>query len=156
MGVLVLAVMSCNKPDNPELQPVLTSTSDLTCRGMVPLKGDDPGPDKSCVRYSFEGTTLTMTHYNAGFNCCPGKIFVDLQVRGDSLIIIEADSVQECRCTCRYDVDLTLENLNEGTYHVKFIEPLVQNRGFLKFTLDLKAQPEGMICVTRDFIPWGE
>ncbi|MFH0762001.1 MAG: hypothetical protein V2A67_10915 [Bacteroidota bacterium] len=141
-------------------RPVTISSScDLVCKkgGGDPLKGSDPAPDQTCVVYSFDDdSTLTMMHYNAGFNCCPEKILTDVRVEGDSLIITEKGKEVGCKCNCLFHVELKVYNLKPRTYHVRFEEDLfVPDSSRLVFDINLKNTPGGNACVTRSAYPWG-
>jgi hypothetical protein len=97
-----------------------------------------------------------MVHYNAGFNCCPEQILVNMEVKGDSILITEDDLVSECRCNCLFHVNLTLHNLDRTKYHVKVMEPLARADNLLMFDIDLKKNPTGQACVERDYYPWNQ
>ena len=152
---LVLLLGSCEKPQ--DVPTSLTSTSDVVCKSGEDLKTGEPGKTQSCISFEYDGdSTLYMVHYNAGFNCCPEQILVDLEVKGDSLIITEDDLKQDCRCNCLFHVNITVHNLKRTKYHVKFIEPLARVESLLVFDLDLKKKPTGQECVVRNYIPWAE
>lgn len=140
-------------------RPVTISSScDMVCkRGGDPLKGSDPGPDQTCVVYSFDDdSTLTLMHYNAGFNCCPEKILTDVRVAGDSLVITEKGKETGCKCNCLFHVELKVYNLKPRAYHVRFEEDLfVPDSSQLVFDIDLKDAPGGSVCVDRSVYPWG-
>jgi len=150
---LALLLAACER--QPDGVMYLTSDSDLICKSGGELKTNDPVASQSCIRYEFDGdSTLYMVHYNAGFNCCPGQIVVNMEVKGDSILITEDDLVSECRCNCLFHVNLTVHNLNRTKYHVKVIEPLARVDNLLTFDLDLKKNPTGQACVERDYYPW--
>jgi hypothetical protein len=143
-------MVACERPGNPGPLSI-TVSSDMVCRVNDPLKSNDPAPENSCIKFSYDGDSLlTMTHYNAGFNCCPEKFAVDIEVKGDSLIIREDELKQGCKCNCLFNLDLRAINLPADTYHVRFVEPYARHSmPQLIFDLDLKKQPEGQFCVTR-------
>ncbi len=137
----------------------IESLSDMECKsgsGNL-LKSDAPGPDQTCVDYSFDqDSTLTIMHYNAGFNCCPGAILTDVSVEGDSLIIIEKGREVGCKCNCLFHVEMKVYNLKPKVYHVRFDEDLVVPDSLrLVFDIDLKHETAGSECVTRTLDPWG-
>lgn len=151
--VLLLSAVffSCERTGG-NLGPLSASvSSDMVCKTNDPLKTSDPVPESSCISYNFDGDSLlTMTHYNAGFNCCPEKFAIDVEVKGDSLIIREGELKQGCKCNCLFNLDIRVVNLPAGTYHVRFVEPYVRQPMLpLTFDLNLKTDPEGQICVTR-------
>ena len=152
----MLLAVSCDRQEEEARQPYLSIVTDMTCKPESPLKGTEPGPDQSCVDYSFDGDSiLLMKHYNAAFNCCPAEILVDFEIKGDSLIITEDDARQDCKCNCLYDVEIKIHNISGGKYHVRFIEPYVmQDSTAMIFEVDLKREPAGRFCVKREYYPY--
>lgn len=151
MVFLAGAWSACERPDHMGALSISVS-SDMTCKSTGPLKSNDPAPETSCIKYSYDGDSLlTMVHYNAGFNCCPESFIVDIELKGDSLIIREDDAKHGCKCNCLYDLDLSVRNLRSGTYHVKIVESSA-NAGWpqLVFDMDLALRPIGEFCVTRN------
>jgi len=54
-------------------------------------------PNLSCVEYNYDGEGfLSLIHYNAGFNCCPGEISVDVSIEGNIIILTEAEEMAAC------------------------------------------------------------
>jgi hypothetical protein len=143
-------LMSCDRNDHMGTLSV-TSSSDMVCKGNNALKSNDPAPEISCIQYSYDGDSLLVLHHvNAGFNCCPGSFSVDIEVKGDSLIIREDDVQHLCRCNCIYDLDIQVHNLPADSYHVRIVEPYVHPTWpHLIFDVDLAKKPEGEFCVTR-------
>ncbi len=154
--LLVLMAVSCDRPEEEIKQPYLSIFTDITCKPELPLKGTEPGPDRSCVDYSYVGDSLLiMKHYNAAFNCCPSDILVDFEIKGDSLIITEDDAREDCKCNCLYDVEIRVHNLSAGKYHVRFKEPYVlQDTTQIVFPVNLEKEPVGRFCVIREYYPY--
>lgn len=156
-GILIVAGLmlgictACERHDDLSGKLSISVTSDMVCKAGVPLKSSDPVPEKSCIRYTCIGDSLlSMTHYNAGFNCCPEKFAVDIEVKGDSLIIREGEMQRGCKCNCLFNLDIKVSNLPADAYHVRIVEPYVQySWPKLIFDLDLKKVREGEFCVTR-------
>lgn len=144
-------LVACERHDNGLGSLSVTNSSDIICIANDPLKSSDPVPESSCIKFSYDGDSLlTMMHNNAGFNCCPENFAVDIEVKGDSLIIREDDVKHLCRCNCLYNLEIKVHNLPADTYHVRFVEPYVHySWPQLIFDLDLKKEPEGEFCVTR-------
>ncbi len=143
-------LISCERNNsNGELS--ISVASDLVCKGAVPLKTNDPPPEVSCINYSYDGDSiLSMKHLNAGFNCCPDNFTVDIEIKGDSLIIREDDVKHGCKCNCLYDIEITVRNLPADKYHVRIIESYYNySWPRLMFELDLKKTRTGEVCVTR-------
>ncbi|MCD6332636.1 MAG: hypothetical protein J7L89_05130 [Bacteroidales bacterium] len=160
IAVLLLGLWAgCSKNNHLLPPPSVSSSSDLMCKRFYPLKSGDPGPDQSCIRwvYDRDASILTLTHYNAGFNCCPEAIQVDLEVKGDSLLISEDDSLELCRCLCLYDVDIVIRDLPSDLYYLRIKEPCVtDSHPFITCTLDLSGKSSGQYCLKRTYYPWGE
>ena len=148
---IACGTFSCERPGGDLGSLSVSVASDMVCRASVPLKSNDPPQENSCIRYSYDGdSVLTIKHLNAGFNCCPEKFAVDIEVKGDSLIIREDDFKQGCKCNCLYNLDILVHNIPADTYHVRFVEPYINHsEPQLIFDLDLKKEPEGQFCVTR-------
>lgn len=149
-GVFVL-LFSCER-QGPHPDPLSISVaSDMICKANIPLKSGDPAPENPCINYNYDGDSLlSMTHYNAGFNCCPESFAVDIEVKGDSLIIREDDAKHGCRCNCIYNLQLKVHNLPADTYHVRIVESYFNsNWPRLVFDVDLKKDSVGQFCVTR-------
>ena len=157
MLLLLWPVMhACRKPGEPLLDPSISSFTNLECVQRTEVKANEPTSDYECVDWFFDGGhTLTLKHYNAGFNCCPEDILVSLKVHGDTLLITEDDAKELCRCNCLYDVDLTISNLEKKKWFVRIMEPLVnEEQQLLEFELDLSVGSSGRYCVYRDHYPW--
>ncbi|MCX6224161.1 MAG: hypothetical protein NTV01_05345 [Bacteroidia bacterium] len=155
-GLIVVALVAglsiaCERQDHNGASVSVTFSSDMICKANDPLKSSDPAPETSCINFKFDGDSLlTMMHYNAGFNCCPENFAVDIEVKGDSLIIREDDIKHGCKCNCLFNLDMKVHNLPAGTYHVRIVETYVHySWPQLIFDLDLKKVPEGEFCVTR-------
>ncbi len=142
--------VACERQDN--MGPLSISvSSDMICKSNGLLKTGDPVPEQSCIKYSYDGDSLlTLMHFNAGFNCCPESFVMDIEVKGDSLIIREEDAKHGCKCNCLFNLDILVRNLPAGTYHVRVVESKIDYTWpQLSFDLDLKKEPEGEFCVTR-------
>ncbi len=149
--VLIAGVwISCERNNNNGVLSV-TSSSDLVCKGSTLLKTNDPVPENSCINYSYSGDSLlTLMHLNSGFNCCPESFAVDIEVRGDSLIIREDDTKHLCKCNCLYDLEIKVHNLPADQYHVRIVESKsMYSLPQLIFDVDLKKVKTGEVCVTR-------
>lgn len=155
-GLIVISLVagfwsSCERQDGNLGKLSISVASDMVCKVNEPLKSGDPAPENSCIKFSYnDDNLLTLTHYNAGFNCCPEKFAVDVEVKGDSLIIREAELKQGCKCNCLFQLEIEVKNLPADTYHVRIVEPHVnQTMPRLVFDLNLKKEPEGQFCVSR-------
>jgi hypothetical protein len=118
--------------------------------------GDAIPSTQDCVEYEYTDDGLLMIrHVNAGFNCCPEiKAFVN--VRGDTVFVIEREISGLCDCICLFDLDYQIVGLEAGVYRVKVAEEYLEPEDEpLDFWIDLVSAPSGTYCVTRDHYPWG-
>lgn len=155
-GIIGLFV-SCNKEDPVLPDPSMSALYDMICKDYDPLKGEEPGENQSCIFWEYDGdSTLTMTHYNAGFNCCPEEILTSMRISGDTLYVTERDSLQLCKCNCLYDIDFVVHNLKPQKYVVRFVEEyVIEPNPPLVFEIDLEEDLSGEVCQDRDYYPWG-
>jgi hypothetical protein len=160
--LIILSGCSKDKPSEPEQQieddPVVSRVEYGGCKtdkqdGKLP----EANSDRSCIRYSYdEGTeSLELTHINAGFNCCPGEISLDMTIRGDTISIVETESQSWCRCLCLYDLSCRIDNLPPSEYTIRISEPyLAEGDRKIEFAVDLAAQQSGSECFDREHYPW--
>jgi hypothetical protein len=114
-------------------------------------------PDSlSCVDYSFEtNNKLILKHINAGFNCCPEKLWCEVSLVDDTIIIQEFERNALCDCDCLYDLDIEVTGVHKKKYLMKFVEPYIRDQEKLIFEIDLTNETEGFFCVARKRYPWG-
>lgn len=110
-----------------------------------------------CIQFDYNGSgVLTLTHINAGFNCCPGQITANINIEDNIIIIEEAEEIAGCHCNCLYDIDYQITNLTPGVYTIKVIEPYVGgDEEQLEFTISLTGSLQDSYCLERDTYPWG-
>ena len=148
---------ACEKVEEQMPPPFMESFADVEeCLSFPLMKSNQPGENQSCLFYKYDGDSiLNITHYNAGFNCCPEKILTSFELRNDTIFITEDDSLQLCRCNCLFNVEFTIHNLPPGQYVITLNEPLVplEEKKFI-IDIDLEDVPMDQICQFRDFYPW--
>ena len=114
--------------------------------------------EQSCLvwDYSNEGFgTLTLTHINAGFNCCP-TLDVSVDVENGTITLHEVETLGECFCLCLFDLEYEITFLPPGNYRIVAEEPYVgPHEEPLDTYIDLTATPSGTHCVERTEYPWG-
>lgn len=115
-------------------------------------------PDSvSCIEYSYNAQEqkLSLTHINAGFNCCPDSLFCQISVEGTTITVEELEKNMGCKCNCLYDLKIEIEGVSAGSYQLVFEEPYREEQEQLTFDVNLAKKPEGSVCVTRTQYPWG-
>lgn len=128
------------------------------CKGLKSGSGEEPVPDTlSCISYSYDSSskTMSLTHINAGFNCCPGKLICNIDIIGDTLVIYENEASTGCNCDCLYDLEISVEMLESKRYTVKIVEPYCGSQQKLIFEASLPDDPAGSFCAVRKQYPWG-
>jgi len=157
MAVLstVLSFQSCDSWEQP-VTGSLTDQSDCKSSKSA-VKGDETSDTLSCINYIYvsEEKKLSLTHINAGFNCCPGKISCRVSLDEETLIIKEKERTSMCDCDCLFDLGIEIDGVEAKNYLLKFEEPYCVDQEQLIFEVDLKNCPEGSFCVTRKQYPWG-
>ncbi len=139
LSLLLPLTLFCKKEEPVKLDPFASLATNMECKFGAGLKGDEPGPNQSCVK------------------CCPEEILIDFSIDGDVITITEDHQSQLCRCNCLYDLEITLHHIEAGKYTVQFVEPFViEPKTPLVFTIDLEQVDNGKVCSNRDYYPWGE
>ncbi len=128
--------------------------SHTMCKNEKTLEADS---NQSCVEYTYNASeeTLTLKHINAGFNCCPDKLYCDIRIENDTIYLEESERKQDCLCMCLYDMTAEVYGLKAQRYTVKYIEPYLGDAEALVFQIDLENTAIGTYCVERTNYPWG-
>ncbi len=146
---------SCDKKEETTcLSGEVISYSDCKSKAL----GVDDTPDTlSCVNYTYDAAnqTLSVTHINAGFNCCPGTLSCTVVKDGSALVIQEEETYAQCDCNCLFDLEIEIEGLAPGSYTLSFEEPYAADLTALVLELDLNEEASGSSCVVRKAYPWG-
>jgi hypothetical protein len=148
---------SCQEENNlAVISGTLTGHSD--CKNKKSMRITEDTPDTlSCVTFLYDPSTrkMQLTHINAGFNCCPGKLWCEVSLNYDTIRIGEYEKEQGCDCNCLFDLEMEISGLEAQQYQIKFIEPYAGEQEPLIFSLDLSVDKEGSHCVIRKVYPWG-
>ena len=114
--------------------------------------------NQACIVYRYtSGGILEITHINAGFNCCPGKIMASVQIHDNVIVITEYEEEAACGCDCLFDVDMDIRNLAEGIYMLQIVEPYIGTRNEpFNFEITLSPGTQGTYCLDRTGYPWAE
>jgi hypothetical protein len=163
LWVLLFAIIlgSCSKDKKEEEKKKAPLTGKLilqsACKGKSLSIMADTIRTLSCVKYTFEleKSRVLMKHINSGFNCCP-KIGCTINLKSDTIFIQEIEIQGVCGCLCLYDLDIEINDVEQKSYQVKFIEPYCDNQEPLIFEMNLIANKSGTYCVQRLNYPWGD
>jgi hypothetical protein len=117
----------------------------------------DYGSDSSCVcyNYSIQEKRLVLNHINAAFNCCPGEIYCDIEIKGDTIFLKEKEEKAACDCDCLYDIDIIVSDVERKRYVIDLYEPYCSGQESILFEIDLTQNETGVFCVERTLYPWG-
>ena len=151
-----LFVISCEKsPEKEKINGKLTSFTN--CKSFKNFYASDSvASNYSCAEFTYVNNTLSITHINAGFNCCPGSLDADISFANDTITISEYETESACDCNCLYDLEFEIYNLETSVYHIVFDEPyIVSQNEELNFNISLIDSVQGSFCVERSHYPWG-
>lgn len=161
LPVLLIGLMTtgCQRKDDKQLVITGELISNTACKNDLKSAFQIAGiPDSlSCVEYSFdnENNKLTIKHINAGFNCCPDRLYCKIELKGNTIIIQEFEKSANCDCLCLYDLDIEINGVYPKKYQLEFAEPYASEQNKLEFEIDLSKDTKGSFCVTRKHYPWG-
>lgn len=116
----------------------------------------EPTPDTlSCIEYDYDNSTkiLSITHFNAGFNCCPENLSVVINQDANVITIEEVEEGPLCDCLCLFDIDIEIANIEAKSYKLVFIEPYFEGED-LFIDVDLSQNVHDKYCIERDTYPW--
>jgi len=152
--VLLFLTEGCNKENNINGIVAGKIVSHSDCKNG---KSFDQGRNGSCIQYTYseEEKKLTLSHINAGFNCCPDSLFCKVDLAGDTLVISEFEKDALCNCDCLFDLKIEVTGIEKNGYYVKVIEPYCGDQEKLIFKIDLTNNISGAYCVERKLYPWG-
>lgn len=153
----IALITGCEK-DGPNNEEPLTLKgnviSNTGCKTSQ-IEGDQNYiPDTlSCIEYSFdsENNILSISHFNAGFDCGQIDFYCDISIRNDTLFIEEFQSGPPAECACIYDLEIELSGVEANKYQVEIKDRYAQ----MTFEMDLIGNNQGTYCVTRKNYPWG-
>ncbi|MCP4215394.1 MAG: hypothetical protein GY765_12100 [bacterium] len=158
--LIVLGVTGCKKSSESTQDPIAAFLGYEGCKNSggisanPTLKGTEIHSD--CIEYVYDGQgTLTLSHINSGFNCCPGEIYGDIQIDGNTITVTETESENGCHCLCLFDLNYEILNLEPWEYTIRVVEPY-RNDGdaVLETTINLDSAASGSFCLDRDYYPW--
>jgi hypothetical protein len=91
---------------------------------LAPQYSKQIARNESLIRYIYVASTQTLrvTHENAGFNCCPGKLSTKVKVEGNTITLLEEEDEAGCNCLCLFDLEVELYNVLPEVYLLKIEE----------------------------------
>ncbi|MBE0645741.1 MAG: hypothetical protein IH600_16800 [Bacteroidetes bacterium] len=162
-AAVLMICLACIGCEQEESDPIVTDP--VIAGNLVSVEGCKSGFTKSaadrnigCMKFQYDAASrkLTLTHVNAGFNCCPEEINAEVTVEKGVIRIVESERGPNCRCNCLFDLNILVENVPAGMFTVVVDEPLRNEKDIpIEFTIDLSKESEGEHCVPRNFYPWG-
>ena len=149
--LLIVTAFACDNNISTEDGKLITHT---LCKNEKNLVYET---NETCVEYSYdaESKTLNLKHINTGFNCCPAKLYCNISIDGNTIIVEESERKQDCNCLCLYDMEAEVYNIEAKTYIIKYIEPYIGDYDELIFEIDLSTSISGSVCLERNNYPWG-
>ena len=155
---LLLGIYTCEtekvKPGNPS-----GSLEEISgCNDFKSTTVNENTADTlSCIEYSYDAANerLLLKHCNAGFNCCPEKIYGKVSFNQDTIFIKESEKDGMCDCLCLYDLEFELSGISEKMYAIRLIEPYAADQEEINGSIDLTESATGCFCVVRKKYPWG-
>lgn len=164
LGFLLIAgvIFSCQKNNEPAttnniITGKLVSNSD--CKSNLKSSGlyGNLADTLSCIEYVYDNTKnqLYIKHVNAGFNCCPGNLYCQFNLVGDTIFIEEFETTALCNCNCLFDLEIEIDGVMPQHYILAFIEPYAGNETKIMFGANFGSSASGSYCVTRKNYPWG-
>ena len=136
-----------------QLVPHGNLTNQTTCKDYN-LTG--PPSNQDCIEYQYDGIQyLSLTHQNAGFNCCP-EIAINITIINRTITIKEIELTGLCNCLCLFDLDYQIIDLPPATYTITVEEPyILPEDQKLEFTINVANSSTGSYCIERNNYPWG-
>lgn len=125
------------------------------CNGFKDRKIKKFDNNTSYVAYNYKDETLSLTHYNAAFNCCPKSISAQSKIDNNEIHIKEIENTfsQSCDCTCLYDLEIEVDNIITDIYEISFDE--VYGEDEINFSIDLDKNTSGILSYERTYSPYG-
>ncbi|MBN2070057.1 MAG: hypothetical protein JW814_01265 [Candidatus Krumholzibacteriota bacterium] len=140
--------------------PAGSLVSSGSCKSFdATMTFDDPSPSNECFTYSYStGGELSITHINAGLNCCPGTITSEITIDERTITINEHEGADAtwCHCLCLYDIGYLFTDIDPGIWTIIFKGPCTGDDPDLQEEIRLGAANESPICIERNFYPWDE
>lgn len=93
----------------------------LACSICAPAAFAWPGCEEDLLHAEVSGSSVTVFHDDAAYNCCPDGFDYSVDVQGTEVYVVETEILTEpCLCLCCYDLSVEIENLAPGEYSLHF------------------------------------
>ncbi|MFH1194973.1 MAG: hypothetical protein V1720_04635 [bacterium] len=154
--VFCLSLFVFNSCDADEDLPSgIANVQSTGCKNNNPRSFQPYSANQECIEYEFVTSgVLEITHINMSANCCPGGFIVDFEMHGDTIIVFESSTKNDCRCICLYDLNYSIKNIALDKYFFRVEQGYPEEYEKLEFEMDLNSQTEGVFCVDRNGYPW--
>ncbi|MFO7789988.1 MAG: hypothetical protein R6V32_05395 [Bacteroidales bacterium] len=159
--VLILFLFTaCNEEEQETETPLSSNVTEQTgCKNFTGNIRDSSEitSSMSCIEYSYDDSEmcLSLSHINAGFNCCPGELYCEVSMNSDTILVQEFETEAACDCHCLFDMEMEVNRVKSGNYYLKIEEPYAHGQASLEFEINLSTSPTGSYCVERTDPPWG-
>lgn len=157
--VLIFGIFSC-KENVTTVIPVASYLGHSECgnvwsqsRGSG-LQNDIRAGQNEIVQWSYLNRTLTISHVNACFNCCP-EIGSEIKVDGNTILVTEVEIKGECHCLCLMTLKYEVTNLHTGNFKLKITSPYIPNHGGpVEVDINCSEGGSGRAEFVRGVYPW--
>lgn len=154
LSMMATGLIGCSKDNEAEIPNSIISN--LVCfseSGCKSLKGDDSSgksrtEDGNTQRIEYEGMSngrLFIKHINAVFCCVHEEMRVSSTLQDNEIKIVEQEVGPTANCTCPYDLELTVGNLEEKEYTVLLYNG--DSTPFAQFNVSYSQQVRGEITI---------
>ncbi len=155
--IVIFSFCECKTSGSSSPTGKLISNSDClksTSNGNnLTTSSNDPAYE--IISYKYDGNVLKITHQNAAFNCCPGKIGGKTIIESKKILINEKESKSECCCTCLYRLNYEITELIPDNYTLIIFSNYIPNKNHtLICNIDLINNKQGVFKFSRNSYPW--
>ncbi len=90
---------------------------------LTPATANGQDPIDDWFELEIDGSTVTVHHNAAFYNCCYETMHYDLSVEGDVLTLVETEDLGNlgCYCLCYYDLTVVIEDVPPGAWTLVFV-----------------------------------
>jgi len=156
LTISLIVLLSCteiNKPNPADSTQETKATFGECLENQISTLVEEDS--QTIVEYSFIGTTLTINHLNAGFNCCFDFLLISATITGNKIIISEKDINPNCYCLCLRDISYNLLSIEKSNYEIIINEPYLSDNDLpISFNANLNENSTGSIKFNRTSYPW--